>query len=140
MTPLLPSYKPVVRLETKTLNDPFPDKLPFMKDNRIYLFAGTSDKDYLADSMKYKAWSTNKIKGPDTWWLTWISTGWHDNVKKVQELCNKKAPDSVVALYHPTWQFRFALGKSDKLLLENAKFDWQFFWAKESGAVGTRMN
>jgi hypothetical protein len=140
MTPQLPSFKPIVKVEMKGIVDKHPPKFPFIKNNKVYLYASTNEKDFIADELKYKAWTTNKILGPDKWWLAWIPLGWNPNLSKVQELCNKKAPDSVVALYHPVWQFRFALGKVDKLLLENARFDWEFFWSKEFGASSVRMN
>jgi hypothetical protein len=133
MTPLIPTYKPNLKLELFGPDDPHPEKLPHISNNRVYLYSATAESSFKKDDLKRKAWVENKIKGPEKWWLTSISIGWHPNLERVQKLCNNEAPASVVTLYHPLWQFRFALGQGNQLLVDNAKFDWEFFWAQKQG-------
>jgi hypothetical protein len=140
MDPVLPSYKPHLKLEILKENDLHPAKLPFLAEDQVYLYSATSDKTYMNDPVKRKAWITNKIKGPSLWWLASISPDWHPNLKKVQALCEEEAPPSVIALYHPVWQFRLALGLDTQLAVDNAEFDWKFFWAKKKGLVGVKTS
>jgi hypothetical protein len=139
MLPLIPLYKPHMKLDLLGPDDEHPSQLPFMSDNRVYVYSSTGDSDFMKDPVKRRAWMSNKIKGPDKWWLASIEVGWHPNIKELQKLCNNEAPASVVSLYHPLWQFRFALGVFDQLLIDNARFDWEFFWAQKKG-LGIKMN
>jgi len=139
MLPLMPSFNPKFIIEVFKGEDPHPHSLPFVVEDKVFVYSTTNDKEFMDDPLKRRAWMSNKITGPDLWWLGGIRVGWHTGVEEVQRLCNKNAPDSVLTLYHPVTQFRLAMGTLNSLVLENAKEDWKFFWAKKSGAL-VKMN
>jgi len=139
--PELPSFKPVVRLLMLGENDLHPKKLPFIDGDRVYCYANTSEKDFIEDPLKHKAWVTGEIKSPEFWWLSYIQTGFHSNFSKVKELCGDAIPEGVVDLYHPVWQLRFVLGHPAVDLVENAKFQWSYFWYQKTGRYkSTQVN
>jgi len=131
--PLLPCFKPIIRLKLLGPNDPYPSKLPFFDDEGIYLHASTSDKDFLNDPLKSKAWKTGNIKSPEFWWLARMNKGFHPNFQKVVALCENNVPEAVAGLYHPVWQLRLGLRQPIEELLYNAKFQWSSFWYEKTG-------
>lgn len=139
--PELPSFKPQVRIKLKGQNDPYPKVLPFIDDEFAYLYASTSDKSYLEDPLKNRAWKSGKIKSPEIWWISYIKKGYHANFEKVKELCNNEVPEQVSALYHPVWQLRLVLGFPVDKLIEDGKFQWSFYWFKKTGKYkSTQVN
>lgn len=131
--PQLPSFKPIVRIKLKGIEDPYPKGLPFIDKEFIYLYASTSEKDFLEDPLKNKAWKEGKIKSPELWWLSYIKKGYHPNFEKVTELCGEALPEEVARLYHPVYQLRFVLGVPMFNIIEEAKHQWSFYWFKKTG-------
>lgn len=131
--PELPCFKPIIRLKLKGAEDPYPNNLPFIDKDFIYLYASTSEKDYLQDPLKKKAWKEGEIKSPEMWWIAYMKKGYHPNFQKVKDLCGKALPEPVAALYHPVWQLRIAFNAPIGNLIEDAKFQWSFHWFKKTG-------
>lgn len=135
--PTLPCFKPQIRLLLKGEADPYPEFLPFADKDFIYTHVGTSEKDFLQDPVKNKAWKKGEITSPETWWIGYIKKGHHSNYEKLKELCGDNIPPAVADLYHPVWQLRFALGIRLGNILNEARFQWSFFWFKKTGKYET---
>jgi hypothetical protein len=107
----------------------YPEQLPYVEEDRLYVYVGTSERDFLNDPLKHKAWVKGEISNPKIWWSSYIHTGYHPNWSLVQKLCQKEVPDAVEALYHPVWQLRMVLGKPVDDLIQEAKDQWSSYWS-----------
>jgi len=135
--PILPSFKPEVRIKLMTAKDTYPRQLPYVEEDRMYVYVGTSERSYVNDFQKEKDWIQGKIENPRTWWLAYIQAGYHPNFKKVQELCGKEVPDAVEAIYHPVWQYRLIYGNKVEELIKEAKEQWEYYWQLRLGSPVT---
>jgi hypothetical protein len=115
----LPDWKPLIKTCFYTGAKPFPSKLPYITEGRIYLRAGTNDGNF-AGGQKLLDWQAGKGLTPINWWCTYFDLGNHPNFDKIPEML-----PVLKEMYHASTQLKLALGQGvDPLLKHHAMSEW----------------